>query len=44
MRKVGKFCELAPAEVSDLFHTVQKVEKFIMDYYGVASFTITIQG
>ena len=44
LRKVGRFSQLSPAEVSDLFLTVQKVDTFITSFYATPGSTITIQG
>jgi bis(5'-adenosyl)-triphosphatase len=44
LRSVARFSQLTPAEVADLFLTVQKVDRLITGLYGATSSTITIQG
>ncbi len=44
LRSVARFSQLIPAEVADLFLTVQKVDRLIAGFYAATSSTITIQG
>jgi hypothetical protein len=44
LRSVARFSQLTPAEVADLFLTVQKVDRLVTGLYAATSSTITIQG
>lgn len=43
VRKVDRLKDLSPEEVADLFLVVQKVAKFIEEYHGSTSTTVSIQ-
>ena len=42
-RVIAQLSDLSPEEAADLFKLVQRVDKFVQDYYKVSSTTISIQ-
>ncbi|XP_077133854.1 bis(5'-adenosyl)-triphosphatase [Ranitomeya variabilis] len=43
IRSVKRFKDLMPEEISDLFHTVQRVSSVVEKHFGGTSLTISIQ-